>query len=224
MHNYEQLQKNLNYRFKDINLLKQALTHRSFARQNNERLEFLGDGILDCVIALNLYKLYPECNEGQLSKMRAAMVNQDTLLLIGDKLRIKQYLLLGDGEIKSGGYDRPSIIADGVEAIFAAVYLDSDFITVSELIKYLFKDMLANQQLNQIKDYKTQLQELLQAQQMNLPIYEVVTKLGHEHDLVFTVKCSVKELNLSATGIGKSKKQASQMCALELLNIIQKEN
>lgn len=217
------LEQQIGYHFKNNSLLRQAVTHRSYGRPNNERLEFVGDGILDCVIALNLYEMYPDLPEGQLSKMRAALVNQDSLVEIAEQLDIGHYLYLGDGELKSGGRSRPSILADCLEALFAAIMLDSDFITAQKVIEKLFYYPLREQQNNQTKDYKTQLQEYLQSRRLSLPRYNIISMTGPEHDMLFRVECAIEELELRAWGEGKGKKQASQNAAQNLL-VLLKEN
>ncbi len=216
------LQQQLGYTFKNIALLKQALTHRSFAKDNNERLEFVGDGILDCVIALNLYLKFPELAEGELSKMRAALVNQDGLVEIGEALHLGEYLLLGDGELKSGGRQRPSIVADGVEAVFAAIFLDGGFECVRATIEKLFADKI-NRDALPLKDFKTQLQEVIQARHLNLPAYDIIETSGPEHEMVFKVECRLEALNLITVGVGKGKKQASQDAAYKLLQLLQEK-
>lgn len=216
------LQDRLEYYFKDISLLRQALTHRSFGKDNNERLEFVGDGILDCVIALNLYLKFPELPEGELSKMRAALVNQDGLVEIGGALGLGEYLRLGDGEIKSGGRQRPSIVADCVEAIFAAIFLDGGFDSVHKTIEKLFVGKI-DRDILPLKDYKTQLQEIVQALHLDLPVYEIIETSGPEHEMVFTVECRLSALDLIAVGIGKGKKQASQAAAYKLLQLLQEK-
>lgn len=220
MPNYLDLQENLSYEFYDVSLLRQAVTHRSYARNNNERLEFLGDGILDGLIALNLYQIYPDLSEGELSKMRSALVNQDGLVDIAEQLNLGRYIFLGDGEVKSGGRERPSIIADCLEAIIAAIFLDGGFNKAREVVERLFYYPLREQQFGKTKDYKTQLQEYLQAKRYRLPEYRIINMSGPEHDMVFCVECEVHELSLNATGSGKGKKQASQMAAYNMLNLI----
>lgn len=217
------LQELIGYQFSDGNLLRQAVTHRSYGRPNNERLEFVGDGILDCVIALNLYDLYPEVPEGQLSKMRAALVNQDSLVEISEQLNLGYYLYLGDGELKSGGRSRPSILADCLEALFAAIMLDSSFEQARTVIERLFYYPLREQQNSKTKDYKTQLQEYVQSKRLSLPRYNIISMTGPEHDMVFKIECSIEELELRAWGDGKGKKQASQNAAQNLLELL-KEN
>ncbi len=219
--NFTQLQQQLAYHFKDVSLLRQALTHRSYGKPHNERLEFVGDGILDFIIALSLYQLYPQLSEGELSKMRAALVNQDGLLEIAEQLNLGRYLLLGDGELKSGGRERPSILADAVEAIFAAIVLDSDFNQARQVIEALFYQNLREGQNNKCHDYKTRLQEYTQSKHYQLPSYMITERIGPEHDMLFRVECRINELNLSAQGEGKGKKQASQAAACNLLSLLQ---
>ena len=221
MANYLDLQELLGYEFHDAGLLRQALTHRSYGRPNNERLEFLGDGILDYVIALNLYQLYPDLSEGELSKMRAGLVNQDGLVEIADQLNLGRYLFLGDGELKSGGRSRPSILADTLEALFAAISLDSNSEKTRKVIERLFYYPLREEQGIRTRDFKTQLQEYIQAKRFHLPRYEIVLLTGPEHDMVFRIQCSIEELNLHAFGEGKGKKQASQNAAHNLLVMLE---
>lgn len=220
MSRLEQLQKHIGYEFNDLSLLKQAVTHRSYGRPNNERLEFVGDGILDCVIALNLYLLYPDLPEGRLSKMRAALVNQDSLVEIARTLDLGNCLYLGDGELKSGGRSRPSILADCLEAIFAAVMLDSCFDSAQSVIEKLYYHQLREQQNSHTKDYKTLLQEHVQAKRLSLPRYNIVSMTGPEHDMIFKIECSIDDLNIRSWGDGKGKKQASQNAAHNLLELL----
>ncbi len=221
MIDYNELQKLLNYEFIDAGLLRQALTHRSYGKPNNERLEFLGDGILDYVIALNLYQIYPDLSEGELSKMRANLVNQDGLVEIADQLDLGRYLFLGDGELKSGGRSRPSILADTLEALFAAITLDSGFEKSRKVIERLFYYPIREQQNTRTKDYKTQLQEFIQAKRYRLPHYKIVSMTGPEHDMIFRIECEIEELNLHAYGEGKGKKQASQNAAQNMLAMLE---
>lgn len=159
----QKLQKNISYQFKDINLLKQALTHRSVSKKNNERLEFLGDSVLGCVISLEIYQRFPLIDEGQLSRLRSNLVRGQTLAKLAKTLNISESLLLGQGELKSGGFRRESIQADAFEAILGAVFLDSDYSTVSGIILKLYDDLLNESgPKDSLKDFKTQLQELLQ--------------------------------------------------------------
>jgi ribonuclease-3 len=214
------LEEQINYQFKDLHLLRKAVTHRSFGKPNNERLEFVGDGILDCVIALNLYELYPDLPEGQLSKMRAALVNQDSLVEIAEQINLGHYMYLGDGELKSGGRSRPSILADCLEALIAAIMLDSDFASSRAVIERLFYYPLREQQNGKTKDFKTLLQEYVQSKRLSLPRYQIIAMTGPEHDTVFKIECAIEELNLRSWGEGKGKKQASQNAAQNLLELL----
>ena len=165
----QKLQKNISYQFKDINLLKQALTHRSVSKKNNERLEFLGDSVLGCVISLEIYQRFPLIDEGQLSRLRSSLVRGQTLAKLAKTLNISESLLLGQGELKSGGFRRESIQADAFEAILGAIFLDSDYTTVSEIILKLYNDLLNDSgPEDSLKDFKTQLQELLRKKRVRL--------------------------------------------------------
>lgn len=213
MTDFSKLQDFLGYRFSDTSLLRLALTHRSFSRQNNERLEFVGDGILDYVIALNLYTRYSSLSEGELSKIRAALVNQDTLAEIAFSMNLGQYLFLGDGEERSGGRMRPSILADCLEALFAAVRFDSDCTQSAKVIEKLYVNYLDNASNLINKDFKSLLQEYLQSRKIDLPTYEFVSTDGPDHDSIFHVECIIPKLGIKAPAHGKSKKEASQMAA-----------
>jgi len=208
------LLKKLEYTFGDISLLDEALTHRSFSSRNNERLEFLGDGILNFVIAHELFKLYPDVQEGDLSRLRANLVNKDSLAEIADRLELGEVIRLGSGELKSGGFRRPSILADAVESIFGAVYCDGGFESCRELIVRLYADRLAlSMDLQSLKDPKTQLQELLQSRHLPLPDYQVTNITGQAHAQIFHVKCSIEKLKIEVTGEGKSRRKAEQIAA-----------
>ncbi|MCE2705724.1 MAG: ribonuclease III [Proteobacteria bacterium] len=214
------LQKDLGYTFKDSSMLKRALTHRSYSKTNNERLEFVGDGILDYAIALSLYNKYPFLAEGVLSKIRAALVNQDSLSMIATQINLGEYLFIGDGEEKSGGRLRPSILADALEAIFAAVSLDSNIQQAMLVIDNLFKDKFIHAEDLIDKDSKSILQEYLQASQISPPVYNIIALDGPDHDSVFHVECVIAELNINITACGKSKKEASQFSAQKALKLI----
>ena len=221
--NINYLHKQLGYQFSAPELLEQALTHRSVGSLNNERLEFLGDSILSFVISNALFELFPEEGEGKLSRLRAFLVKGDTLAEIAREIDLGDYLILGQGELKSGGFRRDSILADSLEAVFAAVYLDSDMHHVSALILRLFDSRLHDPGLNHsLKDAKTQLQELLQSKKMSLPEYELTTAEGEEHDQVFHVKCHVRELNTSIEGTGRSRRKAEQDAAYHCLKFIRR--
>lgn len=208
------LLKKLEYSFGDISLLDEALTHRSFSSRNNERLEFLGDGILNFVIAHKLFKLYPDVQEGDLSRLRANLVNKDSLAEIADRLELGEVIRLGSGELKSGGFRRPSILADAVESIFGAVYCDGGFESCRELIVRLYADRLAlSMDLQSLKDPKTQLQELLQSRHLSLPDYQVTNITGQAHAQIFHVKCSIEKMKIEVTGEGKSRRKAEQIAA-----------
>mgnify|MGYP000214840475 FL=1 len=210
----EKLQKNINYHFSDAALLKQALTHRSVNKNNNERLEFLGDSILGCVISHELYHRFPLVDEGQLSRLRSSLVRGQTLAKLAKKLNLSETLVLGQGELKSGGFRRESIQADAFEAILGAIFLDSDYVTVSTVILKLYDELLNDASPDDsLKDFKTQLQELLQKKGYSLPLYELIKTKGQDHNAVFYVSCHIKEFNLSVEENAKSIKRAEQACA-----------
>ena len=204
----------LEYSFKDETLLTQALTHRSAASLNNERLEFLGDGILNFVIAASLYECFPDMQEGDLSRLRASLVNKDSLADIAGILRLGEYIRLGSGELKSGGRRRDSILADAVEGIIGAVFLDSEFDTCRRLILHLYKDKLHNiPDVTTLKDAKTRLQELLQSRRYSLPVYNVIDISGKAHDQMFTVECVIEQLDCTTRAMGGSRRKAEQLAA-----------
>jgi ribonuclease-3 len=208
----------LGYRFSEQGLLEQALTHRSASGLNNERLEFLGDSILGFVIANELYERFPEASEGQLSRLRATLVKRDTLAKLARQFALGDYLNLGPGELRSGGQARASILADAMEAILAAIYLDSDYATTRGVILSLFEARLQALDLDaHQKDPKTRLQELLQARKIALPNYEIVETSGTPHDQVFVVRCTIDELRLEREGTGSSRRRAEQEAASRLL-------
>lgn len=208
------LLKKLEYTFSDLSLLDEALTHRSYSAKNNERLEFLGDGILNFVIAHELFKSYPDVQEGDLSRLRANLVNKDSLAEIAGHLELGEVIQLGSGELKSGGFRRPSILADAVESILGAVYCDGGFEPCRELIIRLYANRLAqSMDLQSLKDPKTQLQELLQSRRFSLPDYQVTKITGQAHAQVFHVRCSIKKMNIEVNGEGKSRRKAEQVAA-----------
>ena len=216
----DKLQKNISYQFNNIDLLKQALTHRSVSKNNNERLEFLGDSILGCVISCELYQRFPLIDEGQLSRLRSYLVRGQTLAKLAKTIKLSETLILGQGELKSGGYRRESIQADAFEAILGAIFLDSDYSTVSRVVLKLYKDLLNDASPeDSLKDFKTQLQELLQKKGYSLPKYEVIeTKdTTAELDAVSYVSCHIKEYNLTVEKKAESIKRADQACAKALL-------
>lgn len=208
------LLKKLEYSFNDIELLNEALTHRSYAAKNNERLEFLGDGILNFVIAHELFKQYPDVQEGDLSRLRANLVNKESLAVIAKQLELGDVIRLGSGELKSGGFRRPSILADAVESIFGAVYCDGGFEPCRELIVRLYANRLSSPtDLQSLKDPKTQLQELLQSRRFALPDYQVTNVTGQAHAQIFHVRCNIKPMNIDVSGKGKSRRKAEQVAA-----------
>ncbi|MCB1805397.1 MAG: ribonuclease III [Candidatus Competibacteraceae bacterium] len=207
----------LGYTFTDDALLRTALTHRSAAGANNERLEFLGDSILNFVIAEALFEHYPKAKEGELSRLRASLVKGDTLADAARAIELGDYLNLGSGELKSGGFRRDSILADALEALLAAVYLDSDFATCRALIRRLFGPQLAAlPAADQLKDPKTRLQEALQARQQALPVYDVLAVSGEPHDQKFTVRCTIDN-GLVTVAEGASRRKAEQEAARQAL-------
>jgi ribonuclease-3 len=196
-------------------LLQQALTHRSYGSPNNERLEFLGDSILNCVIAARLYQLYPRLPEGDLSRMRAALVKEQTLAEIAGRLKLGDHLMLGEGELKSGGFRRPSILADALEAIIGAAYLDDGFVTAEALVLSLYEPQLKALDPKKVsKDPKTQLQEYLQSRKHALPQYEVVAIRGEAHEQEFEVECLIPDLDIRTLGTGHSRRSAEQNAAI----------
>jgi|TARA_B110000014_G_C20063664_1_gene554125 ribonuclease-3 len=214
----EQLEKILNYHFIDNSLLELALTHRSFQGKNNERLEFLGDSILNFIIAELLFKKFSLLPEGDLSRLRSQLVKAATLSEIGILLNLGDYLILGEGELKSSGWRRPSILADSVEAIIGAIFIDGGISAASDLIKGWFKERIDSIDPNDIqKDSKSILQELLQARKIGLPEYNVVAIEGEAHCQNFKVSCSILKLGLSIEGEGTSRKIAEQNAAEDVL-------
>lgn len=209
-----QLQAALQYVFVRHALLEQALTHRSHGYPNNERLEFLGDSVLNCSIAQALYTSFTELPEGSLSRLRANLVRQDTLAEIASELQLGGMLRLGEGEIKSGGFRRPSILADALESVFGAIYLDGGFDAASTVIQHLFKSLIADINPKASgKDAKTELQELLQARRLPLPEYRIINTVGHAHEQDFIVDCILASPSLSTRGQGKSRRAAEQEAA-----------
>ena len=208
----------LGYRFADQGLLEQALTHRSAGGLNNERLEFLGDSILGFVIANELYARFETASEGQLSRLRATLVKRDTLARIARQFALGDYLNLGPGELRSGGQTRASILADALEAMLAAIYLDSDYAATRQVILTMFEARLEKLDLDaQQKDPKTRLQELLQARKIALPSYEIIETSGTPHEQLFVVRCVIGELQREIQGRGSSRRRAEQEAASNML-------
>ncbi len=212
------LEETLHYRFEDALLFQQALTHRSAARNNNERLEFLGDAILDFVISESVYRARPLASEGDLSKLRSSLVRDDTLAEIANELGLGSYLILGSGERKSGGHRRNSILADAVEAIFGAIFLDAGFDACRRVIEKVFEErLLSLPDVRELRDAKTRLQEWLQRRKFNLPRYDLVEVSGKDHKQRFTVSCTVDEKSLETTGEASSRRKAEQKAARRML-------
>lgn len=204
----------LGHTWRDRPLLAQALTHRSFGATNNERLEYLGDGVLNCVVGLMLYQRFPDLPEGRLSRLRANLVNQDALHEIARGLDLGRFLRLGEGELKSGGASRPSILADALESLFGAAFLDGGFETASAMIERLFSERInAINPTVQGKDAKTRLQEWLQSRHHSLPCYTLVDTSGQAHAQTFHVECRIAALKITTLGQGCNRKTAEQIAA-----------
>ena len=212
------LQDRLQHQFSNPALLGRALTHRSFSADHNERLEFLGDSVLNLAVAGLLFERLRELPEGDLSRIRANLVKQDTLHQLAVGLDLPEVVRLGEGEVRSGGSKRPSILADALEAVIGAVYLDAGFAAAQALVQRLFSAVEINPQMPaSAKDAKTELQELLQGRKMKLPLYRVVGTLGVAHKQTFDVECEIVELNLSERGIGASRRAGEQAAAAAML-------
>jgi ribonuclease-3 len=215
------LQDRLQHEFSNAQLLTRALTHRSFSADHNERLEFLGDSVLNLAVADLLFERLSQLPEGDLSRVRANLVKQDTLHQLALELRLPEVIRLGEGEARSGGHKRPSILADALEALIGAVYLDAGFAAAQSLVHRLFKGVEINPEMQAIgKDPKTELQEWLQGRKMNLPLYRVVGTLGAAHRQTFDVECEIIELNLAERGIGGSRRAGEQAAASAMLQTI----
>lgn len=210
----EGLQQKLNYLFKNPALLRQALTHRSHGHQNNERLEFLGDSVLNCVVSQLLFERFGKIDEGDLSRLRANLVKQQSLYEIAQRLDLSGSLLLGDGELKSGGFRRPSILGDTLEAVIGAIFLDGGFLAAHAVISALYGPVLKTVDPKTLgKDAKTLLQEHLQGRKISLPVYAVVATHGAAHNQLFEVECSIQKLDVQVLGSGGSRRAAEQAAA-----------
>ena len=215
------LQKRLMHDFANPKLLGQALTHRSFSSDHNERLEFLGDSVLNLAVAGLLYEQLGHQPEGDLSRARANLVKQDTLHQLAVTLGLPELLRLGEGEAKSGGQKRPSILADALEAVIGAVYLDAGFDKASAMVRRMFENVEINAQMPAIgKDPKTELQEWLQGRKMNLPIYRVVGTQGAAHKQTFDVECEISEYRRAERGMGGSRRAGEQAAATAMLAFV----
>ena len=208
------LEERLGYRFVASALLEQAVTHRSHGSVHNERLEFLGDAVLNCTIAQLMFQKYARLNEGDLSRLRANLVKQQSLADIAEKIGLSDFLRLGEGEMKSGGFRRPSILADTMEAIFGAVFVDGGFEAARDAIAHLFEPVLKSVDPKTLgKDSKTLLQEYVQGKRLPLPVYTVVETRGAAHNQEFEVECAIPKLEVSVRGTGKSRRAAEQSAA-----------
>jgi ribonuclease-3 len=217
----ENLCRQLGYVFKQPQLLQRALTHRSYAPDHYERLEFLGDSVLGCVIAKYLYSEFPDLTEGDLSRLRSNLVKESTLVLFAQQLDLGRQLKLGEGELKSGGFSRPSILADAVEALLGAVFLDGGFVAAEQVVLNLFVPYLAKVDMRTLgKDAKTLLQEYLQARRLALPDYSVTDTQGVAHEQLFQVECSIPALKITTRGAGSSRRNAEQQAALAAYQLI----
>jgi len=217
MQNLEKLSRNINYQFKDQGLLEAALTHRSMGQGNNERLEFLGDSILNFIITDHIYQQFPKASEGRLSRLRATLVRGETLTIVARRLELGEYLKLGQGEMKSGGFRRASILADALEAIIGAVYLDGGIQAAEQLVLGLFDEQLtAAEPSESLKDPKTRLQEYLQGRKLPLPNYRLDSVTGEPHAQHFVVGCNIEGVE-EQTGEGVSRRKAEQAAAHKVL-------
>ena len=208
----------LGYDFNDNSLLDLALTHRSHSKDNNERLEFLGDAVLDLILSDTLYRRYSLMDEGNLSRMRASIVNEKSLSLVASQLLINEHLILGPGEMTSGGSQRDSILANTLEAILGAVFVDGGYHSVENIILKIFKDNINSiDPESDYKDSKSQLQELLQQQQKDLPQYQLIETTGDKHDQEFLIECVIDNGNIITTATAKNIKTAEQKAASKAL-------
>ena len=211
----------IHYTFNDPSFMIMALTHRSFSAQHNERLEFLGDSVLSFLIANELYKRFPRIDEGDLSRLRAQLVKESSLSGIATSIGLGDFIRLGEGELKSAGWRRPSILADTFESIMGAIYLDGGIEAAQQFVLRFFET-----QLNEIdpkliqKDPKTLLQELLQSKKNELPIYTVVSIEGEAHSQTFTIECSIKKYDIKTQGVGNSRRMAEQEAALKAYQLM----
>lgn len=218
------LKKAINYDFKDKALLETALTHRSLGGANNERLEYLGDAVLGFIIADEVFRKFPQATEGELTRLRSSLIKGETLAKLARDLSLGDSIKLGSGEMKSGGWRRDSILANTLEAIIGAIYLDSNMEVCRKCVVSLYHQLLSEispENLN--KDSKTSLQELLQSRRMKLPVYHVLSENGHAHERLFTIECSIKDQNISVQAEGHSKRIAEQVAAEKALGVLEKQ-
>ncbi|PWT75014.1 MAG: ribonuclease III [Proteobacteria bacterium] len=211
----------LGHSFRDTSLLRQALTHRSHSTPHNERLEFLGDGVLNCIIACELYDRFPGLSEGPLSRLRANLVNQEALSRLALELNLGVELRLGEGELKSGGFRRPSILADAFEAVVGAIFIDGGFEQAAAAVRRIYAPLLEELDPHaEGKDPKTLLQEHLQGRRLALPQYTVVSVHGEAHAQRFQVECAIPELNVRTLGEGSSRRSAEQSAARRAYDLV----
>jgi ribonuclease III len=213
---FEDFGSRIGHRFHDPGLLRRALTHRSYGSMHNERLEFLGDSVVNCAVALELYHKFPQLTEGELSRLRANLVNQQCLVAVAQRFAVGEQLYLGEGELKSGGAQRPSILADTVEAVIGAAFLDDGFATACRVVRTLLGEAIdAIDPRTSGKDPKTLLQEYLQGRKIALPSYAVVATHGEAHEQLFQVECVIPQLKIRCLGEGTSRRSAEQEAARE---------
>ncbi len=221
----ERLERAVGYRFKSPALAREALTHRSRGAPHNERLEFLGDSVLNCIVSIELHARYQKLREGELSRLRATLVRQESLAKAAQDLGLGEWLLLGEGELKSGGFARPSILADALEALIGAVFIDGGFDSARATVVGLLSGQLSQLDPDDVgKDPKTQLQELLQSRKIELPLYNVVATEGAAHKQNFEVECVIPGLSIRATGAGSSRRSAEQDAASHAYAKIREEH
>jgi ribonuclease-3 len=213
---------NIEYEFRDSKLLGEALTHRSYSKHNNERLEYLGDAILGFVIAEALYDRFPGQPEGVLTRLRSTLVKRETLAGLSRDIELGEYIRLGPGEMKSGGWRRDSILSNTMEALIGAIYLDSDMDTCKFFILGLYQELLASISPDKLnKDSKTLLQEYLQAKKQELPVYEIIEERGDAHNREFVVSCRIADVEHEITASGRSRRSAEQSAAKKALKLLQ---
>jgi ribonuclease III len=215
------LEQAISHRFSNHELIVQALTHRSHSTPHNERLEFLGDSVLNCSIAAKLYQQFPGLNEGELTRLRASLVKQDALAEVALRIDLGSYIKFGEGEMKSGGERRPSTLADAMEAVFGAIFMDAGFEVAAKVIEALYQPLL--QRVDPAvsgKDAKTELQEYLQGRRLELPLYELRKTRGEAHAKHFEVECVIATLNIRGSGSGPSRRIAEQQAARRALELI----
>jgi ribonuclease-3 len=219
------LEKTLHYRFKNAELFQQALTHRSATNYNNERLEFLGDAVLDFVVSEAVYVARPDAPEGDLSKLRASLVRDESLAELAADLGLGEHLILGSGEKKSGGHRRESILADALEAIFGAVFLDRGFLAAKQVIDGVYEQRYVTlPDAEELRDPKTRLQEWLQSRKMSLPEYELVDVSGKEHKRKFKVTCTIVETSAVTSGESTTRRKAEQKAARKMIELVNEQS